>query len=223
MNAQERQQIEAVIKRLEGIQRRESRQSMPRVWVCEPTHQSISDLRALAAAQPSEEEFSRHLAEIAEANERERCLDICGSLRPDMQCEEEWSVDNAGSWTHFDAFMAGFQRAVTKAIAIIRDGADQPVPGHEEPERGTSSGSAIQPWTDDVIEAMHVWGGGFVQALADAYVRADADNRRRILEIWDPLYGAQYREGAKRLRESEDDTADLPAGKTGAHVSGVAE
>ena len=102
-------------------------------------------------------------------------------------------------------------------LRTLRDLAeqDEPVPGHQEPARGTSAGSAFRPWDEKVLEAMAVWGGGFVKQLRLAYLRADSDNRRRILEVWDPLYGPQYREQAKRLRQREQDdeeTLAVPAG-----------
>ena len=106
------------------------------------------------------------------------------------------------------------QAYTSQALDLLRLLLDEPVPGPTEPGRGTPP-APPKPWDDAVIEAMHVWGGGFVKALADAYLRADGDNRRRILEVWDPLYGPQYREQAKRLRQREQDdeeTLAVPAG-----------
>lgn len=62
-----------------------------------------------------------------------------------------------------------------------------------------------------VIRAMRLYGGSFVQALADAYLHADEDNARRIREAW-PEYWAQYTDHAERLRQREqEETLDLPA------------
>ena len=41
------------------------------------------------------------------------------------------------------------------------------------------------------IAAMQRWGGGFVQALAEAARRADAENLRRIKTAW-PEYWRDY-------------------------------
>ena len=47
------------------------------------------------------------------------------------------------------------------------------------------------------IAAMQRWGGSFVQALAQAARRADAENLRRIKTTW-PEYWRDYGEMAQR-------------------------
>ena len=65
-------------------------------------------------------------------------------------------------------------------------------------------------WSGGTLEAMRLWGGGFVRQLRMVYLVADADNRARIAAAW-PELGQQYREMAKRLRDAGAETLDLPA------------
>ena len=48
----------------------------------------------------------------------------------------------------------------------------------------------------EVIAAMRKYGGDFAYALAEAAMRADAENLRRIKTTW-PEYWAKYTEMAK--------------------------
>ncbi len=51
---------------------------------------------------------------------------------------------------------------------------------------------ADQPVTNfDIVNAMHDFGGSFVQALAVAFERADADNFTKLKAAF-PEYWAQY-------------------------------
>jgi hypothetical protein len=52
---------------------------------------------------------------------------------------------------------------------------------------------------DDIIAAMLNFGGGFVVALARAYIKADAHNRERIRTAF-PEYWQHYVELAQRAR-----------------------
>lgn len=59
-----------------------------------------------------------------------------------------------------------------------------------------------------VIRAMRVYGGDFVQALAEAYNRADEENSRRIRETW-PEYWQQYSEMAEQLKKEENEPRQI--------------
>jgi len=52
----------------------------------------------------------------------------------------------------------------------------------------------------DVLEAMKVYGGGFVKALAELGFRADAANLARLKAAW-PEYWAEYTKIAARMEE----------------------
>jgi len=54
------------------------------------------------------------------------------------------------------------------------------------------------------IAAMDRWGGGFVQALAQAARRADAENLRRIKRAW-PEYWRQYGEMSEPITDAKND------------------
>jgi hypothetical protein len=49
-----------------------------------------------------------------------------------------------------------------------------------------------------IVEAMSEYGGSFAKALAEAWRRADPDNRQRIKNTW-PEYWARYVEGVKPM------------------------
>lgn len=113
-------------------------------------------------------------------------------------------------------FAGGFESCRVRAIVELSDAFEAPVPGPTEPERGTPPAPTFKPWNDAVLDAMETIGGSFVQALAHAYLRADQDNRRRILEVWDPIYGDDYRAKARWIARggkpaTEAETLDLPA------------
>lgn len=55
---------------------------------------------------------------------------------------------------------------------------------------------------DTVLRGMSRYGGGFVQALAEALRRADSNNTQKIKETW-PEYWQQYLDfGKKEVREN---------------------
>ena len=51
----------------------------------------------------------------------------------------------------------------------------------------------------EVVEAMGKWGGGFVQALAEAFRRADLHNFR-ALRVAFPEYWTKYSEVARKAK-----------------------
>lgn len=55
----------------------------------------------------------------------------------------------------------------------------------------------------EMVEAMRVEGGGFAKALAECFVHADPENRRRLLRTF-PEYVAQYlrRAGDRRFAKN---------------------
>jgi hypothetical protein len=53
---------------------------------------------------------------------------------------------------------------------------------------------------DDILEAMLMYGGGFVSTLARLYRQGDDDNRRRLREAF-PEYFQKYRELALLKRD----------------------
>lgn len=53
-----------------------------------------------------------------------------------------------------------------------------------------------------VLKAMRGYGGGFVNALSEAALRADDDNLRRIKATW-PEYWQKYAELGATLRDAE--------------------
>jgi hypothetical protein len=55
----------------------------------------------------------------------------------------------------------------------------------------------IDPWY--VYEAMKCYGGGFVKALAEAWVQGDSINKAKIQNTW-PEYWAEYTKLAKGSR-----------------------
>jgi hypothetical protein len=42
----------------------------------------------------------------------------------------------------------------------------------------------MNPSEEKVVDAMLKYGGSFVKALAEAYIRGDIHNRRKIRETW---------------------------------------
>lgn len=57
-------------------------------------------------------------------------------------------------------------------------------------------------WDSDrrVLYAMQRFGGGFIQALAEAFLHADQQNRAKIKATW-PEYWSKYSEMAKSMKE----------------------
>lgn len=49
----------------------------------------------------------------------------------------------------------------------------------------------------EIIEVMKRFGGSFVQALAEAWLKADPVNRQKIKDTW-PEYWSRYTEMAER-------------------------
>lgn len=47
-----------------------------------------------------------------------------------------------------------------------------------------------------IVEAMKTYGGSFVKALAEAYIRADHYNRGKIRATWDDYWNT-YKEMSK--------------------------
>ena len=65
-------------------------------------------------------------------------------------------------------------------------------------------------WDWMVVQAMRRFGGGFVKALAEAYLHADEDNQARIRATW-PEYWESYRQmAAARVDEDGEDWWDKP-------------
>jgi pyruvate/2-oxoacid:ferredoxin oxidoreductase beta subunit len=50
-----------------------------------------------------------------------------------------------------------------------------------------------------VVEAMEVYGGSFVQALAACFRRADSNNTQRLKDAF-PEYWKQYTEMAEKIK-----------------------
>jgi hypothetical protein len=61
----------------------------------------------------------------------------------------------------------------------------------------------VAKWDEFTLEAMAIWGGGFVQHLSRLYRLADAENRRRIEATW-PEYGSRYTQIGERLRQDRE-------------------
>lgn len=54
-----------------------------------------------------------------------------------------------------------------------------------------------------VVDAMKQYGGGFVNALAEAAMRADSDNLRRIKETW-PEYWDEHKQLANYKEKNNE-------------------
>lgn len=65
-----------------------------------------------------------------------------------------------------------------------------------------SSMNSVEQWDADfrVLNAMRIYGGSFVKALATAALCADEQNRARIKAAF-PEYWSKYTEMAKTLKE----------------------
>lgn len=53
-----------------------------------------------------------------------------------------------------------------------------------------------------MIRAMEVYGGGFINSLANCFQHANSDNTQRLLNAF-PDYVKQYAEMGKKMREKE--------------------
>lgn len=64
--------------------------------------------------------------------------------------------------------------------------------------------TSIEQWEVDrqVIRAMQRYGGGFIHALAEAFLHADANNRHRLKSAF-PEYWSKYSEMASKLPKEE--------------------
>lgn len=51
-----------------------------------------------------------------------------------------------------------------------------------------------------MVRAMRIFGGSFVEALAECFLRADQYNLQKLIDAF-PEYVKQYTEMAKRLEE----------------------
>jgi hypothetical protein len=74
--------------------------------------------------------------------------------------------------------------------------------------------SVMSPEDLRVQAAMSMYGGSFVQALAEAFVCADLENRRRIKATW-PEYWEQYTNLAERHAEREKSKGSRPGNREG--------
>ena len=68
-------------------------------------------------------------------------------------------------------------------------------------------------WDNDLktIQAMRRYGGGFVVALSEAALAADANNLARIKKAW-PEYWAKYTRMSQISTPGDADAPDHPAG-----------
>jgi hypothetical protein len=66
----------------------------------------------------------------------------------------------------------------------------------------------------EVLDAMIQYGGGFVRHLAEAWIRADKDNDRRLREAF-PHYWQQYADTVKLRKKTRPEQSSPPSAAGG--------
>lgn len=101
-----------------------------------------------------------------------------------------------------DRYLAALDREDTEGVLEVFQAEDIEDPAILFPE--TQFREQERCFTDGAS----VYGGGFVSALGNAYVKGDPENREKIRKTW-PEYWVKYVFFGKDLRESDPEDNDM--------------